>query len=194
MTVPNNTSDDELINLIARCAIRDQVALKLLFERVGPYLNAVTLRILKSKEISNEVLQEAFFQIWTNAASYRPQLAKPLTWMASIARYRALDRLDQEKRMTKRFVELPEDMEDSPGGEEPERLFGAGQLKFHLHQCLLALGNNIKQSIELAYLHGYTREEIAEQFATNTNTVKSWLHRGAERLKLCLEAKQHIPR
>ncbi len=192
MTTSDNTADDELITLIARCAIRDQTALKQLFERAAPYLNAVTLRILKSKEISNEVLQETFFQIWNNAASYRPQLAKPLTWMASIARYRALDRLDQEKHLDKRFVELPDDMEDTPGGDEPERLFGTAQLKFHLHQCLHTLGNNIKQSIELAYLYGYTREEIAEQFATNTNTVKSWLHRGAERLKLCLEAKQHI--
>jgi RNA polymerase sigma-70 factor (ECF subfamily) len=54
---------------------------------------------------------------------------------------------------------------------------------------LTTLGDNIKRSIELAYLYGYSREEIAQQFATNTNTVKSWLHRGAERLRLCLESK-----
>lgn len=192
--VPDQEPDDGLVNLIARCAIRDQTALKLLFEQVGPYLNALVLRILKSKDVSNEVLQEAFLQIWNNAASYRPHMAKPLTWMASIARYRALDRLDQEKRLQNRFVAQPEDMEDTPGGDEPERQVSASQLKFHLHQCLLTLGNNIKQSIELAYLYGYTREEIAEQFSTNTNTVKSWLHRGAERLRLCLEAKQQIHR
>lgn len=186
--------DELLVSLIARCAIRDQAALKLLFERVGPYLNALVLRILKSKEVGNEVLQEAFFQIWNNAASYRPSMAKPLTWMASIARYRALDRLDHEKRLQNRFVAQPEGMDDIPGGDEPERRASANQLKFHIHQCLLTLGANIKQSIELAYLYGYTREEIAEQFATNTNTVKSWLHRGAERLRLCLEAKQQIQR
>lgn len=192
--VPDQEPDDGLVNLIARCAIRDQTALKLLFEQVGPYLNALVLRILKSKDVSNDVLQEAFLQIWNNAASYRPHMAKPLTWMASIARYRALDRLDQEKRLQSRFVAQPEDMEDTPGGAEPERQVSNSQLKFHLHQCLLTLGNNIKQSIELAYLYGYTREEIAEQFSTNTNTVKSWLHRGAERLRLCLEAKQQIHR
>lgn len=186
--------DELLVSLIARCAIRDQAALKLLFERVGPYLNALVLRILKSREAGNEVLQEAFFQIWNNAASYRPSMAKPLTWMASIARYRALDRLDHEKRLQNRFVAQPEGMEDIPGGDEPERRVSASQLKFHIHQCLLTLSANIKQSIELAYLYGYTREEIAEQFATNTNTVKSWLHRGAERLRLCLEAKQQIQR
>jgi RNA polymerase sigma-70 factor (ECF subfamily) len=189
MNAPTDNQDDELINLIARCALRDQAALKRLFEQVGPYLNALAWRILKSRELSNEVLQEAFLQIWNNAASYRPHLARPLTWMASIARYRALDRLALETRIKDKFVAHHGEIEDLPGGDEPEQTVGASQLRFHLHQCLTTLGDNIKRSIELAYLYGYSREEIAQQFATNTNTVKSWLHRGAERLKLCLESK-----
>jgi RNA polymerase sigma-70 factor, ECF subfamily len=188
----NRSNDDELINLIARCALRDQSALKQLFEQVSPYLNAIVLRILKSKELGNEVLQEAFLQIWNNASSYRPHLAKPLTWMASIARYRALDHLDKETRRSKQTSPIDE-MEDVSGGDEPEHTLGVSQLRFHLHQCLTTLGDNIKRSIELAYLYGHTREEIANTFSTNTNTVKSWLHRGAERLKLCLEAKGQNP-
>lgn len=192
MAKTTDNSDDELINLIARCALRDQAALKQLFERVSPYLNAIALRILKSRESSNEVLQEAFLQIWNNAGSYRPHLAKPLTWMASITRYRALDWLDKEVRKDKLTSPIDE-MEDISGGDEPEHKLGVNQLRFHLHQCLTTLGDNIKRSIELAYLYGHTREEIAETFSTNTNTVKSWLHRGAERLKLCLEAKDQNP-
>lgn len=191
MTVPSHYQDDELINLIARCALRDQAALKHLFDQVSPYLNAVAWRILKSTDLSNEVLQEAFLQIWNNAGSYRPHLARPLTWMASITRYRALDRLDKEQRGS-RNTRAIEDEEDFPGGDEPEQNLGSSQLRFHLHQCLTTLGDNIKRSIELAYLHGYSREEIAQTLATNTNTVKSWLHRGAERLRLCLETK-HQP-
>lgn len=191
MTVPSDYQDDELINLIARCALRDQSALKQLFDQVSPYLNAVAWRILKSTDLSNEVLQEAFLQIWNNAGSYRPHLARPLTWMASITRYRALDRLDKEQR-GKRNTRAIEDEEDFPGGDEPEQNLDSSQLRFHLHQCLTTLGDNIKRSIELAYLHGYSREEIAQTLATNTNTVKSWLHRGAERLRLCLETK-HQP-
>ncbi len=184
-----NKNDDELINLIARCSLRDQASLKLLFELTSPYLNAIALRILKSKELGNEVLQEAFLQIWNNADSYRPHLARPLTWLASIVRYRALDRLDKEARISKHTSPIDE-MEELAGGDEPEHKLGTSQLQFHLHQCLTTLGDNIKRSIELAYLYGHTREEIANTFSTNTNTVKSWLHRGAERLRLCLEAKQ----
>lgn len=189
MTENNDNRDEALVNLIARCALRDQAALKQLFDRVGPYLNAVAWRILKSTDLSNEVLQEAFLQIWENAASYRPHLAKPLTWMASITRYRALDRLDKEMRAGVHTRAIDEE-EDFPGGHEPEDALGASQLRFHLHHCLATLGDNIKRSIELAYLQGYSREEIAQKLSTNANTVKSWLHRGAERLRLCLEAKQ----
>lgn len=193
MTTETDTRNEELINLIARCAIRDQVALKLLFDSVGPYLNAVVYRILKSEEATRDVLQEAFLQIWNNAGTYRPHLANPLTWMASIARYRALDRLDVEKRLRERFVSADHDysLEDHVSGHNPEQEVSAHQLQFDLHRCLLTLSDNIKRSVELAYLYGYSREEIALKFETNTNTVKSWLHRGAERLKLCLEMKQH---
>ena len=55
--------DNELTNLIGRCALRDQAALKQLFERVGPYLNAITFRILRSDEAAADALQEAFIQI-----------------------------------------------------------------------------------------------------------------------------------
>jgi RNA polymerase sigma-70 factor, ECF subfamily len=185
-------NDDELITLIARCALRDQTALKTLFERVGPYLNAVAYRILRSNDLSNDVLQEAFLQIWTNAASYRPHLAKPLTWMASITRYRALDRLDHERRRHDKLVSdtdttvLAEELSRS----EPDEQLAGYQLKFQLNECLATLSANIKESVELAYLQGYSRDEIAAKFNTSVNTVKSWLHRGAERLRLCLEAKQ----
>lgn len=192
MTASPESRNEELISLVARCAIRDQAALKILFERIGPYLNAVVYRIVKSDEIAKDVLQEAFLQIWNNAGTYRPHLANPLTWMASIARYRALDRLEVEQRLRERFVSADHEysLDEYVSHHNPEQDASTSQLKFNLHRCLLALSDNIKRSVELAYLYGYSREEIAQTFSTNTNTVKSWLHRGAERLKLCLETNQ----
>jgi RNA polymerase sigma-70 factor (ECF subfamily) len=89
---------DILVDLIARCALRDQRALKQLYEKVSPYLNRVAYNIMKSDDLANDVLQEAFVQIWHNAGDYRPDKAKPLTWLTSITRYRALDRLAKEQR------------------------------------------------------------------------------------------------
>lgn len=185
--------DEELINLIARCAIRDQAALKQLFDRLGPYMNMVAFRILKSEDLSNDVLQEAFVQIWNNAASYRPDMAKPLTWITSIVRYRALDSLEKENKHKRWRTAQPEQNDESAealdSGPTPEQDMQRDQLQNMLEHCMKTLGDNSRQSIMLAYLEGYSRDEIAARFKTNINTVKSWLHRGAERLRQCLEAK-----
>jgi RNA polymerase sigma-70 factor (ECF subfamily) len=183
------TRDDELIALIARCAIADQTALKELFDRLGPYLNGVAFRIVRSEDASNDVLQAAFIQIWQNASSYRPHLSKPLTWLTSIVRYRALDRFTQEKSLRAKFnSELSEEEFTSiPGDSCPLQAASADQTRNAIVKCLENLSERIKESIELAYLQGYSRDEIAGLMNTNSNTVKSWLHRGAQRLKQCLE-------
>ncbi len=188
--------DEELVALVARCAIKDQAALKRLFERVGPYLNAVAYRILRQDDAANEVLQEAFLQIWDNAATYRPHTAKALTWMTSILRYRALDRLDKERRQNNRFIVTDEqDVFDASGQQHsPEQEIAGTQMDGQIIGCMEQLNDKISQSIKLAYIHGYSRDEIAQKFDTNVNTIKSWLRRGSERLKQCLEAKMAASR
>lgn len=186
--------DQELVDLIARCALRDDKALKSLYERLSGYLNAVAYRILKSDDLANEALQEAFIQIWENASTYRPHKAKALTWITSILRYRALDRLDKEKRYMHKF-QIPSEEDDPinaiPANENltPESTTMRAQDEGHILQCLETLTEKAKQSVTLAYIEGYSREEIAARLETNTNTVKSWLRRGSERLKRCLEQK-----
>lgn len=185
--------DEELVALIARCAIRDQSALKQLFERVGGYLHAVGYRILQSDELSGEALQEAFVQIWRNAGSYRPDLARPLTWMTSILRYRALDLLARERKHSDHCLPNGEEdiLDQMAGRQSPEGEAHNWQMRGLLAECLSALNERVRRSIALAYLEGYSREDIALRFDTNVNTVKSWLHRGAERLRRCLEARTH---
>lgn len=183
-------SDDELTALIARCAIRDEAALKRLLECVGPYLNGLALRIVRTEDVSNDVLQEAFLQIWQNAGSYRPHLSKPLTWLASIVRYRALDRYAQEKSRQAKFQHnlSDEELEAIPADACPLVELSANQTRRLLTDCLASLSAVIKQSVEMAYLQGYSRDEIAHALNTNASTVKSWLHRGAKRLKTCLQS------
>lgn len=183
--------DDELINLIARCALKDQLALRLLYDRLSPWLNGIAFRILKSAELSNDALQEAFVQIWNNAATYRPDKARPLTWICSIVRYRAIDRLHLERKHLDRRVDDEElhALDKHPSRDNIEDSIHQGQLRSHIHDCMQELNDRIGTCIKLAYLYGYSREELAERFATPVNTVKSWLRRGSEKLRLCLESK-----
>ena len=81
-----NLDNEELENLLARCVLKDQAALEQLYQKTAAYLNAVAFRVLGSEEESNDVLQEAFLQIWDNAENFQAAKSNPLTWMASIVR------------------------------------------------------------------------------------------------------------
>jgi RNA polymerase sigma-70 factor, ECF subfamily len=192
-------NDDQLGALLKCCALGDSAALKILFDTLSGYFNAIAFRILKSRDLSNDAIQEAFVQIWQNAGRYESDKASPLTWMTSIVRYRALDRLARERKHHRGLMAENVDqmgandecveLDNISGDADPERDTHDHRIKGHLAGCMKGLSEQIQQCIQLAYLEGYSREEIAEHLQTRVNTVKSWLHRGSERLKLCLEAK-----
>lgn len=181
--------NEELVGLIARCALEDQQALAILYQKTASYLNAIAYRIVRSEDLSNEVLQDAFVQIWNNAGAYMSSQTRPMTWMGSIVRYRAIDKLRAE---SKHAVNSKTDNEDDPldkvaGGENPDETFETITLSNELERCLNSLNDNFRTSIKLAYFYGYSREELVGILGTNINTVKSWLHRGSQKLKDCLQ-------
>lgn len=188
----SHQSSDVLVDLLARCALEDQKALKQLYERTNAYLFGVAMRMLRQREAAEEVLQEAYIQIWRNASSYRPHLAKPMTWMTSILRYRTLDRIESERKKANTFENLDDDQSlDDFSSEEagPESQHMHTQMAQQLKDCLHSLTDEIRLCVELAYIYGLSREEIAQRCKTKVNTIKSWLHRGAKRLKLCLQTQ-----
>ena len=187
--------DDHYFNLLARCALRDQKALAQLYLELGPYLNKVAFNIVKTQDLSNDVLQEGFIQIWNNAGAYRRDLAKPITWMTSIIRYRALDHLAKEQKHCNHLeANTHEDaqLDELASDHGPDHSAMQAQDSHVLLECLETLNNRTKESIHMAYLHGFTRDDIAAKLNTSANTVKSWLKRGAERLKNCIENKSEV--
>ncbi|WP_320819417.1 RNA polymerase sigma factor [Thalassolituus sp.] len=180
-----------LINLIARCALRDQKALEALYQAAAAYLNGVAFRILGSADSSNDVLQESFVQIWNNAASYTSAQGNPTTWMTSIVRYRAIDKLRHEARHQNRPHHEAESeiLLNTPTEETQEETYSRFRLNAQLKKCLESMNDKFKQSLELAYLYGYSREELADVLDTNINTVKTWLKRGGAKLKVCMEGE-----
>lgn len=190
--------NDVLVDLIARCALKDQRALEQLYDKTAGYLNAIAYRIVGSTDISNDVLQEAFVQIWDNASSYMPSKASPLTWMGSLVRYRAIDKLKQDQRHNQR---PPTDEEEDilntiASSESPDSNLQRHQMGLQISGCLKEMNDKFRRCVELAYLYGYSREELAEHLDSNINTVKSWLKRGSTKLKECLqqtmEGAQHV--
>lgn len=181
--------NDELEYLLARCALKDQKAFEQLYEKTASYLNGVAYRVLGSLDESNDVLQEAFIQIWNNSGDYAAAKSAPLTWMASIVRYRAIDKLRAENKHRSRASVETDALENIASQQTEEGQYLQFRLQQQLKDCLGKLNDKFKTSLELAYLQGYTREELAQALETNTNTVKSWLHRGSASLKQCMESQ-----
>lgn len=191
MSVINALDENELTALIARCAQRDKQALKILYDRCAGYFNAIAFRIVRSHDASNDVLQEAFLQIWHHAESYRSEQARALTWMSSIVRYRAIDRREHDQRLQQHHSwSAADDERVESETATPEFHTINAQMHAQLLVCLAQLNAHVQQCIRWAYLDGCSRDEIATRLNTNSNTVKSWLYRGAEALKLCLSANQ----
>ena len=108
--------------------------------------------------------------------------------MISIARYRALDRLDKEKRYVndERVADrIDETYESSTIDSNEEQ----SQKDAVFLECMNELNERVRQAIRLAYINGLSRDAIAELYETKVNTVKSWLKRGSEALQQCIQMK-----
>lgn len=186
----DNNRDELLKALVYRCAAQDHSALQTLYDETSAYLNRVAFNIVRSQEWSNDVLQEGFIQIWYNSPRYNEELSAPLTWMSNIVRYRALDKIAYEKRHLG-DADLETIVDSLPSKDDtPEDAMERSDQQRAFLECMSTLDNRGKRCVQMAYLNGSSREEIAQVFETNTNTVKSWLHRSVKRLSACLKQRQ----
>src|ERR1700719_1332062 len=114
----------ELVWLIAAVAKGDEAAFERLYTATRAKLFGVVLRILRRQDLAEEVIQEAYVKIWKSAGQFNPGLSSPITWMASIARNRAIDVV--RKRVETSIEEEPAAMEGAVGVRGPA---GAGSSK-----------------------------------------------------------------
>ena len=181
--------DAELRALIERVAQRDEAALRTLYERTSPRLFGLAMRVLRQRDTAEDVLQESFLTVWRVAVDYRAALSPPLAWMGLIVRSRALDAL--RRRATARTgvtQEYDDAMEQGTEGEGtgPMDAAEASQQARALHQCLLRLEQRQREVVSLAYLRDQSHSELAAQLALPLGTVKTWIRRGLEQLRVCM--------
>jgi len=181
--------------LMASIGRRDAVAFRELYDATSAKLFGFALRILVKRELAEEVLQESFVSIWNNAAGYQSSLAAPMTWMTTIVRNKAFDML----RRIDHTVEIDADTFDkdvmealeSTSPTPIEALQISGDAKA-LANCLSRLEGLHRQAIALAFYHDLSHSEVAEQMKLPIGTVKTWIRRGLERLRLCLSKLEGV--
>lgn len=178
----------QLLQWLAQSAQGDRDAFANLYQATSGKLYAVSYYLLKRTDWAEDVLQDAFVKIWHNASEYHAEKGSVMSWMISITRYRALDLLKSRRvKLTHLDIHEPEFEqadEEAPMGE----LLGLAQEKRKLNNCLSQLSNEHRHSIQLAYFHGLSHQEITDHTGFALGSIKSWIRRGLLQLKRCLAA------
>jgi len=186
-----DTLTSELEDLLARTALQDKKAFARLYELASPRLFGVLVRMIRRRAIAEEILQECFIRIWQHAGAYMSSKSQPMTWMTSIVRNRALDHLRSQRNSTA----SPENAEErllAIEDETPGVLAGmlASAEVATLSDCLGSLDANQQKSIAAAFYRGLTHDQVAAELGIALGTVKSWIRRGLERLRRCIDGQQ----
>jgi len=179
------SSSETLENLLGATANGDRDAFRTLYDRSSAKLFGVVLRILKNRQKAEDVLQDVYLKIWQKAGSYDPVQGRPITWMATIARNRAIDIIRASR--PEQTIDEPGDEEEifKLGGQDAENV-DVAELE-SLRFCLGEMKEDDRNYVLLAYYEGYSREELAERFDSPVGTIKTRLRRGLLALRSCLE-------
>ena len=174
----------ELAGLLAAVAKGDEAAFERLYVATRAKLYGVVLRILRRQDLAEEVVQETFVRIWKSAGQFNPGLASPITWMASIARNRAIDLM--RKKSETLIEEESSEMEAVADSPDPlARREMTEELK-RLLECVGRLDPERQKLVLLAYYNGWSREQLAAKFKAPVNTIKTWLRRSILDIRECL--------
>lgn len=177
-----------LMELLARTALSDHKAFAELYQATSSHLYAVALRILREAPAAEEALQESFVNIWHHARSYVAAKSQPLTWLTSIVRNRCLDQLRRREIETVTMDDEDAASHVATGDPTPLEQLLSGAEAHAVGACVETLEAGQKQAIALAFFQGLSHAELARHLRQPLGTVKSWIRRGLERLRACLEA------
>jgi RNA polymerase sigma-70 factor (ECF subfamily) len=162
--------------LMAGTAAGDRRAFSTLYDRLSPRVYGLILHVLRNQPDAEDVLQETFFQVWTNAARYDPQKCPPEGWVLMIARCRALDRL----RRRRASQPAPDDLPDAAPPDSPlERQEDATAV----NSALAHLPGEQREAIRLAFYEGFTHDQISRRLGLPLGTVKTRIRLGIIRLR-----------
>ena len=176
---------DRLRDALVAVAGGDRAAFESLYKATSAKLFGVCLRILQKRSDAEDVLQEIYVTIWHKAALFDPERASPITWLAMIARNKAIDRARAGADQRTASIDLAAGVDDPAAG--PAATAESSDSGRRLAQCLETLETRQRALIRTAFFDGATYENLAARSGAPLGSVKSWIRRGLMKLKACLE-------
>ena len=187
---PPAPDDTALLLAVAR---RDEAAFAALYDRMARPVFSLIVRVVRSRAEAEEVLQEAFWQIWERAPDYRPELGSAFCWIVTIARRKAIDRLRANSRHLQRIEEAQgARVEDDFASPAALDALAADERGTAVRAALAKLAPGERRVIALAFFDGLTHLEIAAAERAPVGTVKARIRRGMLKLKPALARLGHV--
>ena len=174
---------------MVRLADGDSAALEEIYSATRVKLFGICFRILGDRKEAEDALQDVYVNLWQRADRYDPQRASPISWLATFARNRAIDRLRTGKV---RSGAVPVEEAAPLPDEAPlaDALLVDAERDAQIHKCLKGLDENAQTYIRAAFFEGQTYAQLAEAADVPLGTMKSWIRRGLLKLRACLEASE----
>ena len=186
--VNDETPTDKDVELLRRIAAEDRGAFADFYDRHSTLMFSVACKILNDPNEAEDVLQETFVQIWEKAGRFDPKLGKAASWVATLTRNKAIDRIRASQRRSR--------LADEAGAESAiaaevsdtanEAVHGHDKAKL-IQSVITGLPAEQRRAIELAYFSGLTQHEISEQLKEPLGTIKARIRRGLLKLRDQLE-------
>ncbi len=177
--------------LFRRTALGDHSSLSELHRRYSGVLLATAFRVLNNVKDAEDVVQEAFVQIWEKASVYDVRRGKPLTWAMTLTRNKAIDRLRRVQRRRRLQDEVEEEAKiwDRIVENDSSDEASAHETKQIVRSAVIQLSDDQRRAIELAFFSGLTQQEIAQELREPLGTVKARIRRGMMKLRVIIGAK-----
>lgn len=174
-------SEEELVLLLQN---KDQQAFSYLYDNYAGALNGIIGRMVDSRELAEDILQEAFIKIWNNFASYDTGKGRLFTWMLNITRNLTIDTLRSKGFKKQAKISSDENSVSNLTGDDKtaERFDAMG-----IRNQLANLKPEQRSIIDLAYFNGFTQDEISKEMGIPLGTVKTRMRAAIIELRKMLD-------
>lgn len=186
LTPEQEQSVEEDMQLLRRIAQKDPASFQAFYRKYGGLIFTTISNVLNDHHDAEDIMQEVLVQIWQKAHLYEPRKGKPLTWLTTMARNRAIDRIRAKQRRSR----LNDDFETENKSVQPEFDAESGsdrllekERQTVIRRAVAKLTPDQREAIHLAYFTGMTQAEVAERLGEPLGTVKARIRRGVSRLE-----------
>jgi RNA polymerase sigma-70 factor (ECF subfamily) len=174
----------EDVALIRRVCEADEAALGALYDRWNRSVFSLVLQVLKDPDEAEDIVEETFWQAWRKAPSYEPSRGAVSTWLLTIARRKALDRLRARARQREESLDETTGFVSLASSEpDPSQLAEGAERRADLAAALKELPMEQRRVLELGYFSGMSQSEIAEAIGEPLGTVKTRMRLAMQKLR-----------